>query len=157
MKGHITFDHIGMLVKDVDKTVECLKLLPNAGEFVFHPTEKFQEPGLMVGKPFAAKGAEGEICGIKFEVLQPIPEESVGSYVMERMEKYGEGLHHIDLSFDSREDFDEYLDILIKNGGILQHRDAGECFGLYWGEGVYVDMPAGGLCIALAYREPLKK
>lgn len=158
MKGQAHVDHIGLFVKDVAKTVECLKLLPNAEGFEPMPEFRFQKPILKVGEDHTLKGAEGSVCGLRLEVLEAVPEVSRGCYMFSRMDEYGEGLHHIDVDFTDREDFQEYLDKLLAHGGVIKHHGAGETVweGIY-SEGVYVEMPAGGLCFALGYAAEMKK
>lgn len=155
MKGQAHFEHIGLLVRDAEKTVEVLKLLPHADDFMIMPALRFEPPIQKVGKNFTLKGAEGSVCGLKLEILEPVPEESEGSYMLGHVEKYGEGLHHIDIDFTDREDLMEMVDKLKAHGGVVVHHNAGEVFENVYTEGIYVEMPAGGLCFELGYVEEL--
>lgn len=144
------FDHIGLLVKDRDATVKALRMLPDAGEFTFRDEMDFNKDCVQVGEPFAIKGADGIVGGVMYEVIEVIPERSKGSYMMKRLEKYGEGLHHIAYHYDDYAEFEKMAKTLINAGYVVGHKAVipfmGKMAHVY-----YLDAPDGGLTYEIKY------
>jgi catechol 2,3-dioxygenase-like lactoylglutathione lyase family enzyme len=144
------FDHIGLLVWDREATVKALKMLPDAGEFTFIDSMNFNKDCVQVGEPFTIKGANGVVGGVEYEVIEVVPQESKGSYMMNRLEKYGEGLHHIAYHYDDFSAFEEMAERLIGAGYTVGHKAVipfmGKMAHVY-----YLDAPDGGLTYEIKY------
>jgi methylmalonyl-CoA/ethylmalonyl-CoA epimerase len=86
--------HIGMVVKDLDKTIEFLAALWGLGpwqSFEYAPSQK----DLMVGKPFRLKIAHAQLGSMTLEVMQQVEGEGLWR---DFVETKGEGIHHIAFS-----------------------------------------------------------
>jgi methylmalonyl-CoA/ethylmalonyl-CoA epimerase len=83
--------HIGLVVKDLDKTTEFLSSLWGLGPwqpFEYAPSQE----DLTVGKPFRQKIAHASLGSTVLEVVQHL--EGGGPW-RDFMETNGEGIHHI--------------------------------------------------------------
>ena len=142
------FEHIGILVKNREEAVRSLQLLPGSEQPVFVDKINFDEICVEVGKPFASKGANIVVGGVEYEIIEVVPEESQGSYMMKRLEEYGEGLHHIAFEYDNLQEFGEMAERLIAEGYIVGHKAKvpfmGKTAYVY-----YLDCPRGGLTYEL--------
>lgn len=94
-----SLDHIGVVVKDIDKTIEFLSSLLGLGpwrifeDVEYHKDEmKRDELGVGGGEPFRLKMAVAKLGTIVVELLQPLDGRSVYSQFLENK---GEGLHHV--------------------------------------------------------------
>ena len=107
-------DHIGVIVKDIDKTAE---LLSSTLGIVFHENLRnlVADKRLAVGKPHRFHAVHAKLGPIGFELLQPLDEDSaLGQFLKIK----GEGLHHI--AFDAL-NWDEVVTKLIVRGSkVLQ-------------------------------------
>ncbi|MFC1992502.1 VOC family protein [Chloroflexota bacterium] len=98
------FDHVGIVVKDIDKAVEYYESL-GLGPFFEHMTNvKFIE-WRMRDKPIdmdSVKNARriGRAGQIKIELIQPVKGESIWK---EFLETKGEGIQHLAFSVDNIE------------------------------------------------------
>ena len=150
MSEKVKFDHIGMLVKDRDAAVKHLQMMPDAGEPTYVDEILFDEKCVKVGKPFAIKGANIVVGGVEYEVIEVVPEKSEGSYMMKRLEAYGEGLHHIAYHYDKLEDMENMAETLKKAGYTVGHQAVvpfmGKMAYVY-----YFDAPSGGLSFEIKY------
>lgn len=90
--GSWKFDHVGGVVRDLDKAIEYFQSL-GIGPFVSNPSEVAMDRKVY-GKPanIKLKGAEAHLGPIKFELIQPVEGESVQK---EFLESKGEGMNHI--------------------------------------------------------------
>ena len=138
------FEHIGILVKNRELAVTSLQQMPGADEAVYVEKMNFDETCVQVGAPFAIKGANITVGGVEYEIIEVVPEESRGSYMMNRLAEYGEGLHHIAFEYDDLEEFNEAAESLIRQGYIVGHKASipfmGKTAHVY-----YLDCPFGGL------------
>jgi len=138
------FEHIGILVRDREAAVESLKLMPGAEEPVFVDKMNFDETCVEIGAPFSIKGANIVVGSVEYEVIEVVPDESQGSYMMKRLEEYGEGLHHIAFEYDNLEEFQKAAERLIGKGYTAGHKACVPFMGkkayVY-----YLDCPVGGL------------
>lgn len=138
------FEHIGVLVRDREAAVTSLSQMPGAGEAVYVDKMNFDESCVEVGAPFAIKGANIVVGGVEYEIIEVVPEESRDSYMMRRLEKYGEGLHHIAFEYDNLEEFENEAAVLMNQGYTVGHKACipfmGKTAHVY-----YLDCPSGGL------------
>ncbi|MFC1992208.1 VOC family protein [Chloroflexota bacterium] len=109
------FDHIGVVVKDIHKTVEHYESL-GLGPFIehHHGNDSFKEKK-MWGKPipidgFGLERRLGRVAQTRAEVLQPAWGE--GPW-MEFLKTKGEGIHHLAFTVD---DIDWAEDWVVKKG-----------------------------------------
>ena len=86
------FNHIGMIVKDLSKTIAYMQQL---GIFEVPPSK----PEVLVGKSPNTDGAAGSILkldislgGVNIEIIQPV---SGNNIQQQFLSSHGEGLHHI--------------------------------------------------------------
>jgi methylmalonyl-CoA/ethylmalonyl-CoA epimerase len=103
-----TFRHVGVVVKDLDKTLEYYKKLGIAN---FDPTPtavRDVTDELVYGKPvkFKMKGKMVRMGNATLELLQPV--EGNGLH-MEFLKKYGEGIQHVGFTVDDLEKERAYL------------------------------------------------
>ena len=143
-----TFEHIGILTWDREAVVSELKKLPGAGEPVYVDALNFDESCVKIGKPFTIKGADMTVAGVAYEIIELVPEESEGSYMMKRLHDYGEGLHHIAFEFDNLEEWRRKADELMAEGYVAGHYAEipfrGKIAYVY-----YLDAPKGGMTFEL--------
>ncbi|MFC1956884.1 VOC family protein [Chloroflexota bacterium] len=101
-------DHIGIVVRDVDKTVEFLSLAGVPGPWkVFNHEAK---DGLVVGAPFKIKIGAAKVGSVVFELIQPLDSDSVWARFLESK---GEGIQHLAFGVSS---FDEWVSRLKAQG-----------------------------------------
>ena len=110
-----SLDHMGVVVKDVDETVEFLSSILGLGPWqIFETVEYYKGEMKMdelgVGAPFRLKLAFARLGTIVVELLQPLEGMSVYSQFLETK---GEGVHHI--AFDVS-DFDAMASKLEEHG-----------------------------------------
>ncbi len=110
-----SLDHIGVVVKDVDKTVEFLTSVLGLGPWqIFETVEYYKDEmkidELRVGEPFRLKLAFARLGPIVVELLQPLEGTSVYSQFLETK---GEGVHHIAFNVS---DFDDKASKLEEHG-----------------------------------------
>lgn len=109
------FVQIGILVKDLDRTVKVLTEVFNLGPFqhITYPPENRADIQLdyrgEVGK-FSHRLAFARLGPVELEIIQPLAGEST---LTEVLREHGEGIHHI--RFNTT-DLDTSLDFLAQNG-----------------------------------------
>lgn len=131
-------DHIGYLVKDVDRTIEALTLLPDV-KLTFGPESMgFSAEQLRVGKPFMMKGCTVDLGGVTAELIEPIPEQSEGSYMINYMAEHGDGLHHIAYHFTDVPLYEQTVQKLLDAGWTIGHQGC-------------VPMPTNGVKVSVHY------
>lgn len=101
-----SLDHIGVVVKDIDKTVEFLSSILGLGPWkIFEGIEYYKDEmrvdELGVGEPFRLKLAFAKLGTTVVELLQPLDGRSVYSQFLQTK---GEGLHHIAFSVSNWDD-----------------------------------------------------
>ena len=127
--------HIGVVVKDMDKTIEFLSSIWSLGPWQTMEYSPRQDE-LLVGKPFRQKVAQAKLGSTILELVQQI--EGGGPWP-EFLETKGEGLHHIAFSIPN---WDEMVARMQKQGAKMV---AGGIFeGKRWG---YFATEPGGILI----------
>ena len=105
------FHHVGVIVKDMDKTIACLESI-GIGPFGLMDDRKWVEvpfKGELHGKPaeWKVKISSAKVGDTEIELLQPSGGKSA---LQEFLDENGEGVHHIAyLSDDVRGDMDKML------------------------------------------------
>jgi methylmalonyl-CoA/ethylmalonyl-CoA epimerase len=105
------FHHVGIVVKDIDKTVAYLESI-GIGPFGMSPDTKWVNvpfKGELHGRPaeWTVKISSARIEEIEIELLEPSGGESV---LQEFLDEHGEGVHHIAyLSDNVRGDTDKMI------------------------------------------------
>ncbi len=84
-------DHIGVVVKDADKTAEFLSSVWGIGPWRSMDYAPHKED-MIVGEPFALKAVFTKLGPTILELLQPVEGKSVWA---EALETNGEGIHHM--------------------------------------------------------------
>ncbi len=110
------FDHVGAVVKDVNKTMELLAPL-GIGPFKTH-THGLLIDNRYLGKPYNAKAevvvVEDNIGGeVEFELIQPLEGDSPQQLFLDA---HGESLHHLGFCV---ENLAEEVDRLTRGGAKL--------------------------------------
>jgi methylmalonyl-CoA/ethylmalonyl-CoA epimerase len=109
------FVQIGIVVKDLDRTVRVLTDIFNIGPFhyITYPPEDRPDIQLdyrgAVGN-FSHKLAFARLGSVELEIIQPLFGESI---LTEFLDEHGEGIHHIRLNTP---DLDTSLDFLSQKG-----------------------------------------
>lgn len=83
--------HVGIVVKDVDKTIKFLSSIWDIGPtqtIVYSPSKE----ELIVGEPFTAKIGSVNLGTVTLELIQPLKGESLWS---DFLKAKGEGIQHI--------------------------------------------------------------
>lgn len=105
------FHHVGVIVRDMDKTIACLEAI-GIGPFGLMGDRKWVDipfKGELHGRPAAwkVKISAARVGDTEIELLQPSGGESV---LQEFLDEQGEGVHHIAyLSDDVRGEMDKML------------------------------------------------
>lgn len=105
------FHHVGVIVKDIDKTIACLEAI-GIGPFGLMGDRKWVDipfKGELHGKPaeWKVKISSSKVGDTEIELLQPSGGESA---LQEFLDEHGEGVHHIAyLSDDVRGEMDKML------------------------------------------------
>lgn len=106
--------HIGVVVRDIDKTIDYLSSL-GIGPFEPPHAEPPVTEKLVRGKPvdYSLKMSNAKMEGVNIELLQPVKGESVQK---EFLESRGEGIQHIGFAVDDRDSLDSEVARLVKKG-----------------------------------------
>jgi catechol 2,3-dioxygenase-like lactoylglutathione lyase family enzyme len=154
--------HVGFFVKDLDKTIQCLKEFPGfQGNWDINKTAHTKEMIKVGSAPYEFFYANTNLFNTPIEIIQPIKGKSDGSYFDYVINEHGEGMHHIAYQFPNKEDYklmlDKYVSKLVSEGyEVVSHAE-----GIQW-EGTpnelpfeycYVKAPAGGIFIELFWIE----
>ena len=107
-------DHIGIVVKDIDKAIKHLSGLgigPFEAPFPHPPAQE----KLVRGKPvdFELKLTSARIGDVRLELLQPVKGKSVQQ---EFLDSHGEGLHHLGFTVKDLKSLDNEVARLSKKG-----------------------------------------
>ena len=128
-------NHIGVVVKDTDKTTKFLSSMWGLGPwqtFEYSPSKD----EMIVGEPFGLKMAWAKLGSVVLELLQPVDRNSIWAQALETM---GEGIHHIAFSVSN---WDEMVSRFEEQGGRMV---AGAIFeGKRWS---YFNTKPGGIII----------
>jgi hypothetical protein len=106
------FCHVGVVVKDLGRTLDTLTNVFGIGPFkiVDFPPKGTDEDIEMTyyGKPadFTAKFCFAKMGDIELEIIQPISGKSVW---FDFLEKHGEGIHHLKYEVPDLEETKQYL------------------------------------------------
>lgn len=108
------FMHVGIVVEDLDRTIETLEKVFGIGPFKMlnFPPDNVDESEIEMtyhGKPadFKAKFCFANVGNTELEIIQPISGDSVW---FDFLKEKGEGIHHIKFSVPSLIDTKEYLE-----------------------------------------------
>jgi len=130
--------HIGMVVKDLEKTTKFLSEMWGLGPWNVFEYEP-EQSDLLMGKPFKQSIAHAELGSSIMEVVQHM--EGPGNWA-DFVKNKGEGIHHISFVVTN---WQETVDALKKQGSTMI---AGGIFqGKHW---CYFDTTPGGLVVELA-------
>ena len=135
--------HIGIAVKDVEKTIGFISSVWDIGtpEIVEEYTPKQEE--MIAGKPFSLKIAFIKFGTVVIELLQPLDRGSIWS---DFIETKGEGIHHVAWGVSN---YDELVSKLQAQGHPMLV--AASYDGVRW---CYFDTSPGGMVIE--FREEYK-
>ena len=147
MEKKYKIDHIGLVVKDVEKTAKMLTNYLGIDDWSISTIE----PPMLYNMEFYGKEvchsfriAVGQLSSISIELLMPIKGESVYSEFL----KLGrEGFHHICLTFSNNVELEEVKEELIKKGGRIIQSGIIKDRAFYW----YIDKE--GIILELLMRE----
>ena len=132
-------NHIGLVVKDADKTAEFFTIT-----WGFGPWSSFeystQKDDMIVGDPFSLKIVYAKLGPTAVELLQPLDK---GSIWYKFLETNGEGLHHLAFTV---ENYDEMVSKLKRRGAkmVVSGRTPAQFNRRPW---CYFDTKPGGLII----------
>ena len=142
--------HIGVVVEDIDKTMEFLSSIWGLG-----PWQTFEyvqgKEGLLAGEPFRLKVAFVKVGPTQFELLQPVEGNSVWAQFLKTN---GEGVHHVAFMVPN---WDEMVSHVLGHGGRMiaggraeAKEEAGKIMvvgsatGMRW---CYLDTKPGGIIV----------
>lgn len=130
--------HIGVAVKDAEKTVQALSRIWGLADpeiFDYEP----KEGELIVGQSFKVRVVSFQLGPVRIELLQPLDDLSIwAKFIDDR----GEGIHHVAFGVSH---YDETVDKFKAEGHKML---ASASFnGTRW---CYLEMAAGGIVIELA-------
>ena len=116
-------DHIGIVVKDVDKTIKFLSSIMGIESW---KTRDFiqSKDEVLVGEPFRLKIIDAKLGATTLELIQPVEGRSYHSQVLETK---GEGLDHIAFAISN---YDEMVSKLQEQGHPMVV--GGEWHGIRW-------------------------
>lgn len=100
---------VGLVVRDLDKTMEQFKLLLGAEPHrVIEKSPAAPGPKYYLGeeRDFYQRVALYEMNGIEFEILQPYNDRSA---LTDYLDTYGEGIHHVAFDTDNFDAFEKHL------------------------------------------------
>jgi hypothetical protein len=104
------FVQIGVVVRDLDRTVQALSGLFGLGPFRYttYPSERADMKTIYRGEPgqFSHRIAFTELGPIELEIVQPLTGEST---LTEFLREHGEGLHHIRFNVEDVQAVLDYL------------------------------------------------
>jgi len=106
------FLHIGIVVKDLERTLDTLTNVFGIGPFKildFPPKDMKDDIEMTYhGKPadFSAKFCFADMGNVELEIIQPISGKSVW---FDFLEKHGEGVHHLKFKVPDLEETKQYL------------------------------------------------
>ena len=133
-------NHIGIVVKDLDKTIEFLSSIWGLGPWVT-VEDSPNKDDIKIGEKYKLKVAYAKLGSVVLELFQPLEGRSIWSQFLEDK---GEGIHHLGFEVSN---WDDMVLQLQKQGGRMV---AGAVFeGKRWG---YFKTKPGG--IMLDFAEP---
>jgi len=130
-----SIDHIGVVVEDIDKTMEFLSSIWGLGPWQTLEVS-FGRDRLIVGEPFRQKLAWAKLGPTTLELIQQI--EGGGPWP-EFLKTSGEGVHHIGFKLSN---YDEMVSKLQQHGGKMVVGGVYE--GKRW---CYFDIKPGGILV----------
>jgi len=136
--SHLTnLSHVGIAVKDAEKTIKWLSTIWNIGDPQIFDYEPKKED-LSVGEPFKVRIVNVKFGAFPIELLQPMDNKSIwAKFIAEK----GEGIHHVALGVSN---YKEMVDGLQKQGHPLLVR------AVFGGEDwCYFDTSPGGIVVEL--------
>ncbi len=131
-------NHIGIVVKDLDKTTEFLSSICGLGPWITVEDSPHKDD-ITIGGPYRIKVAYAKLGPVVLELFQPLEGRSIWSQFLEAS---GEGIHHIGFEVSN---WDEMVSKLQEEGGRMV---AGAVFaGRRWG---YFETKPGGIIFDFA-------
>jgi len=127
--------HVGIVVKDVDKTIKFLSSIWDIGPtqtIVYSPSKE----ELIVGEPFTAKIGSVNLGTVMLELIQPLEGESIWS---DFLKAKGEGVQHIAFGVSN---YDEVVSKLQEQGNKMVV--GGSYEGVRW---CFFDTKPGGILV----------
>lgn len=148
-KPIVYFDHVGFLVKDAEKTVEALTVMPMVKSMGLMRM-RFEKEQMRVGEPFTMIGGMVDFGGLKAEVIEPVAEESPGAYMVNYLETHSEGLHHVAYHYTDVSAYEAMVEKMVAAGYVIVHKAEVPMPGTGVMVSVhYLEAPAGGVVIEL--------
>ena len=134
--------HLGVVVKDRDKTIEALSSLLGLGPW-FTSDQIFRKDQMLEGEPLRFKNAITKLEGIGLgrlclEIIQPVQE---GTIYDQFVKTKGEGLHHLSLMVSN---WDEMASKMENRG--YKKLIGGIAGGVRWS---YFEIKPGGLILEI--------
>ncbi len=117
-KASLSFSHIGVVAKDIDKPAELLSSVwdyrPGQTMFGLQPRQTREvsrrKDEVLTGEPFRYKWRWANVGPVAIDILQPLEEKSIyGQF----LKSTGGGIHHIALEVSN---YDEVVSQLQKQG-----------------------------------------
>ena len=136
--GLPSINHLGIVVKDVDKTAEFLSKLFGIGSWDIFDYEAAEDE-LIAGEPFKLRIAAAKVGQVFLEFLQPVEGKSIWA---DFLETKGEGLHHIAFTVSNWDDRFTYLQE--RGAKLLAGARISKFEGKRW---AYFDIKSGGLVV----------
>jgi methylmalonyl-CoA/ethylmalonyl-CoA epimerase len=131
-------NHIGIVVRDLDRTIEFLSSTWGLGPWVI-VEDSPPEDDIRIGEPYRIKVAFAKLGPLVMELFQPLEGRSVWSQFLEDK---GEGVHHIGFEVSN---WDDMASKLQEQGSRMV---AGAAFeGKRWG---YFETKPGGIIVDFA-------
>jgi methylmalonyl-CoA/ethylmalonyl-CoA epimerase len=131
-------NHIGIVVEDLDKTIESLSSIWGLGPWVI-VEDSPNKDDIRIGEPYRLKVAFAKLGPVVLELFQPLEGRSIWSQFLEAK---GEGIHHIGFEVSN---WDDMALKLQEQGGRMV---AGAVFeGKRWG---YFETKPGGIIVDFA-------
>ena len=122
------FWHTGLLVHDIDETLDFLCAAPGGdrGKWTVIDVE-FPQSEMIVGDGGKLRAAFGRVGGVVYELLQPLDDSS---YHAKQLEEQGAGFHHC--AYYCEDDYDDTVANLVASGGRIvweaKHGDEHPCY-----------------------------
>ena len=125
------FAQVGIIVRDLDQTVQVLTTVFGLGPFRFvtwPPPDRSDMVKIYQGKPgdFSYRMAFAELGPIELELIQPLEGESVWA---DFLAEHGQGIHHIRFNVN---DMQSVVDYLAQHGVRVSQMGSGLRPGTSW-------------------------
>ena len=155
-------NHIGYIVKDLEKTIQHFSNFPGfQGEWDIHRTAHTEEMIKVGDAPYEFYYANIDLFGTPLEVIQPVAENSKGSYFDQYLSAHEEGMHHIAYRFPNADDYAQVIDKCVPSLVSEGYRVVSHAAGAQWPgtaeeilfEYCYLSAPASNLFFEVFWAE----